>query len=169
MNLALMHEQNELFRRQALGHFWDPESGGLLLAVSRDPAMLVWLDSNSNRRAAPNENYARELMELFALGIGNYTERDVQEAARAFTGWFVNKDRVGFVSGEHDAGEKTVLSYKGNWDGVDVVRIVAEQSASAEFLVRKLYRYLVNENEPPPSDQIASLANSFRQQGYDVR
>src|SRR5262245_50152671 len=92
-NLALMHQQNELFRRYALGHFWDHDSGGLLLATSRDPAMLVWLDSNSNRRAAPNENYAREVMELFALGIGNYTEQDIREAARAFSGWFVNKNQ----------------------------------------------------------------------------
>jgi uncharacterized protein (DUF1800 family) len=191
-NLALMHRQNDLFRRFALGRFWDHESGGLLLAVSRDPAMLVWLDSNSNRRAAPNENYARELMELFALGIGNYTETDIKQAARAFTGWFVQKQEFHLSSSEHDTTDKTVLGRNGNWDGTDVVRIVAEQPAAAEFLVGKLYRYLVSENDPPvsvpasagssdtkkpakagtptpDSDAITTLAAAFREREYDVR
>jgi len=168
-NLALMHDQNQLFRKFALGRFWDRDTGGLLLTMSRDPAMLIWLDSNSNRRAAPNENYAREVMELFALGIGRYTEKDIQEAARAFTGWFVNKNQFRFVNSEHDAGEKTVLGKKGNWDGVDVVRIVAEQPAAAEFLIGKLYRHLVNENEPPAPAVLAELAEGYRQREYDTR
>ncbi len=168
-NLGLMHAQNELFRRFALGHFWDAETGGLLLAVSRDPAMLIWLDSNSNRRAAPNENFARELMELFALGIGHYTEKDVQEAARGFTGWFENHSRFLFVGSEHDAGEKTVLGRTGKWDGSDVVRIVAEQPAAAVFMVQKLYRYLVNENDAGASERTAPLAAAFRERQFDVR
>jgi uncharacterized protein (DUF1800 family) len=168
-NLALMHDQNELFRKFALGRFWDRETGGLLLTMSRDPAMLIWLDSNSNRRAAPNENYAREVMELFALGIGNYSEKDIQEAARAFTGWFVNKNQFRFVGSEHDTGDKTVLGRKGNWDGGDVVRIVAEQPATAEFLIGKLYRHLVNENDPPAPDVLAQLAAGYREREYDTR
>jgi uncharacterized protein (DUF1800 family) len=167
-NLALMHQQNELFRRYALGHFWDKESGGLLLATSRDPAMLVWLDSNSNRRASPNENFAREVMELFALGIGNYTEADIREAARAFTGWFVNKNEFKFVSSEHDTGDKAVLGRRGNWDGADVVRIVADQPAFALFLVTKLYRHFVNENDAPDPAVLSLLAAGFREREYDV-
>jgi uncharacterized protein (DUF1800 family) len=167
-NLGLMQQQNELFRRFALGHFWERESGGLLLAASRDPAMLVWLDSNSNRRAAPNENYAREIMELFTLGIGNYTEQDIREAARAFTGWFVHKSEFRFVGSEHDTGIKTVLNRDGNWDGGDVVRIIAEQPVTATFLVAKLYRYLVGENDAPDPDVLAHLAAGFRERGYDV-
>jgi uncharacterized protein (DUF1800 family) len=166
-NLALMLDQNELFRKYALGRFWDRESGGLLLSVSRDPAMLIWLDSNSNRRAAPNENYAREIMELFALGIGNYTEKDIREAARAFTGWFVNKNQFRFNNSEHDSGDKTVLGRTGNWDGHDVVRIIAERPATAEFLVGKLYRYLVSETDPPDSTVVQSLAAGLREHEYD--
>ncbi len=167
-NLALMLDQNELFRKHAFGPFWDRQSGGLLLAVSRDPAMLIWLDSNSNRRAAPNENFAREIMELFALGIGNYTEKDIREAARAFTGWFVNKNQFRFSSSEHDTGDKTVLGRTGNWDGHDVVRIIAEQPAAAEFLVGKLYRYLVSENDPPDSAVVDSLSAGLREREYDI-
>jgi uncharacterized protein (DUF1800 family) len=186
-NLALMHEQNELFRRFALGRFWDASSGGLLLAVSRNPAMLVWLDSNSNRRAAPNENYAREIMELFALGIGNYSEKDIREAARAFSGWFVNKSQFLFVAAEHDSERKTVLGQTGDWDGGDVVRIVAQQPAAAAWIARKLYRFLVSENvstgdaaaaprdsaavtsERFHADVQAALTNGFREHEYDVR
>ncbi len=168
-NLNLMHRQNELFRRFALGHFWVRESGGLLMEVTRDPAMLVWLDSNSNRRAAPNENYAREIMELFALGIGNYSEKDIREAARAFTGWFVTKNEFRFVASEHDTGEKTVLGRTGNLDGGDVVRIIAEQPAAAEFIVRKIFRYFVNENDPPEPAVLAALAAGFRERDYDMR
>jgi uncharacterized protein (DUF1800 family) len=168
-NLGLMHQQNELFRRFALGHFWDKQTGGLLLAISRDPAMLVWLDSNSNRRASPNENYAREIMELFALGIGNYTETDIREAARAFTGWFVHKSEFRFVDSEHDTGDKAVLGRRGNWDGADVVRIIAEQPATADFLVLKLYRYLVNEHDEPDPGVLSHLAAGFREREYDTR
>lgn len=168
-DLRMMHGQNELFRKFALGRFWSKETGGLLLAVSRDPAMLVWLDSNSNRRAAPNENYAREIMELFALGIGNYTEADIREAARAFTGWFVNANQFRFVSSEHDTGPKTVLGRTGNWDGADVVCIVAEQPAAADFIVKKLYRYLVNENDPLDSAVLATLAAGYCEREYDTR
>ncbi len=125
--------------------------------------MLIWLDSNQNVKGAPNENYAREVMELFSLGVGNYTEKDVQEAARAFTGWhhdaeglkFENKPRL------HDDGEKTVLGKTGKWTGADVVRICCDQPACAKFLVGKLYAYLVSET-PPPKGLLDPLVASFR-------
>src|SRR5262249_7972782 len=142
----LMKGQYELMRQHALGKF-----GPFLRAMSRDAAMLIWLDSNQNVKAKPNENYAREVMELFSLGVGNYTEKDIQEAARAFTGWHVSPTEAGaerrftFVQGEHDFGKKTVLKQAGDWDGDDIIRILLEQPACARFLVRKLYAYLVSE------------------------
>src|SRR5262249_16495681 len=113
---ALMHRQNELLRRHALGKF-EP----LLLDVSKDPAMLVWVDSNRKVAGKPNENYARELMELFSLGVGNYVEKDVREAARAFTGWHTDGKQFSFAAALHDPEEKTVLGETGPWDGGDVV------------------------------------------------
>src|SRR5579859_7372311 len=116
---ALMFRQNCLLRQHALGKF-----GPFLQAISKDGAMLVWLDSNSNVKGKPNENYARELMELFSLGVGNYTEKDVREAARAFTGWGSEDTDYTFDRSQHDDGPKTVLGQTGNWNGDDIVRIV---------------------------------------------
>ena len=107
---------------------------------------MVWLDSNSNVKGKPNENYARELMELFSLGVGHYTEKDIREAARAFTGWRTDGEGFAFDARLHDDGLKTVLGQTGAWDGGDVVRIVLEQPAAARFLVRKLYHFLISEN-----------------------
>lgn len=160
---ALMRRQNLLIREHALGKF-----GPFLLAMSRDPAMLIWLDSNSNARGRPNENYARELMELFALGVGHYTESDVREGARAFTGWHTDGRRFTFNRFQHDDGPKTVLGRSGRLDGDDVVRVVLEQPAAARFLVRKVYRHFVAEGEPPPDALLAPLAARFRSSGYDV-
>jgi uncharacterized protein (DUF1800 family) len=160
---ALMFRQNCLLREHALGRF-----GPFLQAVSRDPAMLVWLDSNRNVKGKPNENYARELMELFALGVGHYTERDVREAARAFTGWHTDTARFTFDAGSHDGGTKTVLGQTGSWDGSDVVRIVLEQAAAARFLVRKLYRFLIGETANPPDALLEPLGASFRKSDYDI-
>jgi hypothetical protein len=172
---VLMRDQNQLFRQHALGKF-----GSLVQAVSKDPAMLIWLDSNSNVRGKPNENYARELMELFCLGVGNYTEADVAEAARAFTGWHTNMNpeaggfsptaRPAFVfrSGQHDDGEKTVLGRTGKWNGDDVVRVVLEQPACARFLARKLYRHFVAETAVPPDSLIEPLADRLRTSDFDV-
>ncbi|MBY0513627.1 MAG: DUF1800 domain-containing protein, partial [Gemmataceae bacterium] len=159
---AVMFRQNELFRTHALGTF-----GPLLQAVGRDPAMLVWLDSNSNVKGKPNENYAREVMELFALGVGNYTETDIREAARAFTGWHTDGDAFRFNAALHDDGPKTVFGKTGNWDGGDVVRLVLERPACAKFLVGKLYTFLVSE-EPPPAALLDPLADTFRKSDYDV-
>jgi hypothetical protein len=122
----VMLEQNKLFRRLALGNFET-----LLLSVSKDPAMIIYLDNQENQKARPNENYAREVMELFTLGIGNYTETDIKEAARAFTGWHTNQKRTAFVFDDknHDDGEKKVLGQSGNLNGDDVVHTLARSRA----------------------------------------
>jgi len=159
----LMFRQNCLLRAHALGRF-----GPFLQAISRDGAMLVWLDSNSNVKGKPNENYARELMELFSLGVGNYTEKDVREAARAFTGWRSDGAGFAFDARLHDSGSKTVLGQTGPWDGGDVVRIVLEQPATARFLVRKLYSFLVSEKAAPPDCLLEPLCASFRKSDYDI-
>jgi hypothetical protein len=162
-NSALMFRQNCLLRTHALGKF-----GPFLQAVSKDPAMLIWLDSNSNVKGKPNENYARELMELFSLGVGHYTEKDIREAARAFTGWHTKGEGFVLQAKLHDAGTKTVLGRTGEWGGEDVVRIVLEQPAAARFLVRKLYHFFVSENVEPPDSFLEPLADSFRKSDYDI-
>src|SRR5581483_405237 len=158
-----MYAQIGLLRANAMADF-----GTLLRAVSRDPAMLRWLDNNTNRKSSPNENYARELMELFTLGSGNYTELDVREAARAFTGWFFNRDgEFVFNRNQHDFGEKTFLGQTGPWDGDDVLDIILQQPAAAPFIAEKLYRFFVHDH--PSSDTIARLADQFRASGYSIR
>jgi uncharacterized protein (DUF1800 family) len=161
-NPVAMFRQNVLLRTHALGKF-----GPFLQAISKDGAMLAWLDSNSNVKAHPNENYARELMELFSLGVGNYTEKDIREAARAFTGWHTNGDNFKFNAVAHDGSSKTVLGKTGDWDGSDVVRIVLEQPAAARFLVRKLYSFFISETDPPET-LLEPLCVSFRKSDYDI-
>jgi uncharacterized protein (DUF1800 family) len=163
-NSALMQRQVDLLREHALGRF-----GPMLAAIGRDPAMLVWLDSTENRKAHPNENYAREVMELFTLGRGRYTEKDVQEAARALTGWFVQRDRFREIPGQHDDGPKTILGRTGAWRGDDLPAILLDQPACAEFLCGKLVRHFVTEVDPLPSELVAPLAQGFREAGYDIR
>ncbi len=158
----LMFRQNVLFREHALGTF-----GPLLQAATRDGAMLLWLDSNSNVKGKANENYARELMELFSLGVGNYAEKDVREAARAFTGWHTDGIGFRFNEAQHDDGDKTVLGKTGAWKGDDVVKIALEQPACARFLVRKLYSFFVSEIDPPAA-LLEPLCASFRKSEYDV-
>jgi hypothetical protein len=158
-----MYNQNLLLRQHALGNFQP-----FLLAISRDAAMLAYLDSDSNIKGKPNENYARELMELFSLGVGHYTEKDIREAARAFTGWHTEGDAFAFNSQFHDDGTKTVLGQTGSWDGGDIVRVVLEQKAAADFLVRKLYRYFISEMVEPPPALLEPLADEFRKSGYDI-
>jgi hypothetical protein len=163
-SIRLMFDQNRTLRRHALGRFRP-----FLLEISRDPAMLIWLDSNQNVRGAPNENYAREVMELFSLGVGNYTERDIQEAARAFTGWHHSPDQAAFEFNPalHDDGPKTIFGATGNFGGADVVRLCADQPACARFLVSKLYAFLVSET-PPPRELLAPLEARFRRSDYDI-
>jgi hypothetical protein len=159
----LMFRQNVLLREHALGRF-----GPMLQAISKDTAMLVWLDAATNVKGRPNENYARELMELFSLGVGHYTEADIREAARAFTGWRTDGVGFSFDARLHDGGYKTVLGQTGTWDGGDVVRIVLVQPASARFLVRKLYQFLVSENANPPDSLLEPLCDAFRRSDYDI-
>jgi uncharacterized protein (DUF1800 family) len=161
-NARYMLGQYELMRRHALGNF-----AALLREMSKDPAMMVWLDTRASKKGSPNENYARELMELFSLGIGHYTEKDIREAARAFTGWDIKKNEAVFNEKEHDPGSKTVLGQSGTFKGEDVVRICLEQPAAAPFIVRKLYRYLVSETVPADPELIEPLAEQFRKSGYD--
>ncbi|HXG08280.1 MAG TPA: DUF1800 domain-containing protein [Gemmataceae bacterium] len=163
----LMFKQNRLLRRHALGKF-EP----FLQAISKDPAMLKWLDSNSNVAGKPNENYARELMELFSLGVGNYTETDIREAARAFTGWHTTSEdasaEFAFNPRFHDTGAKTIFGKTGNWNGDDVVRLCLEKPAAARFIARKLYHFFISENAAPPDALLEPLADAFRQSDYDI-
>jgi uncharacterized protein (DUF1800 family) len=160
-NAAFMLGQYELMRRHALGNF-----RSLLEEMSRDPAMMVWLDTSLSKKGMPNENYARELMELFSLGIGHYTETDIREAARAFTGWEIKDGKAVFSSSKHDDDEKKVLGQKGKWTGEDIVRICLEQPSASSFIVTKLYRFLVSETAPTPS-LLEPLADQFRATGCD--
>jgi uncharacterized protein (DUF1800 family) len=160
---ALMYDQNKLLRANALGSFRT-----LLAAIARDPAMLRWLDGNANRKQAPNENFARELMELFTMGIGSYTEEDVREAARAFTGWFVDRNfEFAFNRNQHDFGEKTVLGQRGPWDGEDILDIILGQPATARHIAGKLFRFFVHDH--PTAQAIEQLAAAFRDSGHSVR
>ncbi len=160
-NVGFMVGQYELMYRHALGKFSD-----MLQGISRDPAMMIWLDTVQSKKGEPNENYARELMELFSLGIGNYTEKDIREAARAFTGWEIQDGKFRENKSQFDATEKKVLGQTGNWTGGNIVQICLEQKAAPRFIVRKLYRFLINEADAPSDDLIEPLAKQF-QNGYD--
>ena len=133
---ALMYRQNEIFRSQGAGNF-----EALAQAVAKDPAMLVWLDANENKKGRPNENFARELLELFLLGIGNYTEGDVKEAARAFTGWQYRRQTGAFTlaAAQHDRDPKTVFGQTGAFGGEDVIRMAVAQPASPAYVTSKLW------------------------------
>jgi uncharacterized protein (DUF1800 family) len=161
-NAGYMLGQYELLKRNALGSVRT-----LLQEISKDPAMMVWLDTSLSKKGMPNENYARELMELFSLGIGNYTETDIREAARAFTGWEIEDGRAVFYKAKHDDAEKTVLNHKGNWEGADIVRICLEQESAPYFIAGKLYRFLVSETVPSSKELLAPLALELRNSDYD--
>ena len=154
--------QYRLMRRHAIGSFAE-----MLQEMSKDPAMMVWLDTRGSKKGNPNENYARELMELFSLGIGNYTEMDIREAARAFTGWDIQGTAVVFNANEHDDGEKTVLGKTGKFKGEDIVRICLDQPACPQFIVTKFFRFMVSETVPATPELIESLAAKFKASGYD--
>ena len=159
----MMLDQNQMLRRHALGKFED-----MVRAVSRDPAMLIYLDSTTNRRIRPNENYARELMELFTLGVGNYTEKDVKEVARAFTGWEVLGDQFVFNRAQHDPGVKSILGRTGNFDGDDAVRVVLDNPAASRFIARKLIRFFVFEEPDAPESLVEPIARDFRDQEFRI-
>lgn len=156
--------QNMLLRRDALGNF-----GELLHDVAKDPAMLQYLDGASNRKGKPNENFAREVMELFTLGEGHYTQRDVSEAARAYTGWSLDPDTQSYVwrANQHDDGEKSVLGETGPFDGDQVLDILLARPETATFVTTKLWREFVSDT-PDPS-RIAPIAAQFRASHYDIK
>lgn len=157
----MMVRQIDTLREAGAGPF-----GALLLGMARDPAMIVWLDGNANRRHHPNENFARELFELFSLGIGHYGEDDVLEAARAFTGWHERNGRFRFNAHEHDEGTKTVLGRRGTLDGGDVIDIALEQPACGRFLAAKLFGFFVHADPEP--ELIEVLGDRYRASDYDT-
>ena len=159
-----MWRQNELFRRLATGNWLD-----LLTEAGKDPAMLVWLDQAQSRKDHPNENFAREVMELFALGEGHYTEKDITEAARALTGWSLEQDSQKFIERPpiHDNGEKTVLGKTGNLDGDDFIAQIVAQPQAALFITAKLWNFFAGEMPSPELN--AELADLFRRGGNNFK
>jgi uncharacterized protein (DUF1800 family) len=170
-SVALMDRQNETLRTHALDRL-----SALLEAIIADPAMLVWLDGGTSKKGKPNENFAREFLELFTLGAGHYTEHDVREAARAFTGWDRQDSRRGFQDTpafvhdktQVDDGTKTFLGRTGPWGPSDIVRIVLDRSEAAAFLARKLYRYFVSEAGMPGPELIDPLATVIKDHDFAV-
>ena len=162
LNIFFQQELLHIIRRNALGNFRD-----LLHEVSKTGAMLNFLNNNQNRKDHPNENFAREVMELFTMGRGNYTEDDVKEAARAFTGWGANaKGEFVFRKFQHDDESKTVLGKTGNFDGDEVLEILLGQKQTAKFISQKIYRFFVNDMIDQP--KVDWLADRFYKSGYDI-
>lgn len=161
-NARVMQHYGNVIRQNALGSF-----GDLLMAVSKTPAMLQFLNNQQNRKNAPNENFAREVMELFTLGRGNYKEQDIKEAARAFTGWqFTPEGEFAFRERVHDEGEKTIFGKKGAFRGEDVIKILLDKPETARFVVGKIYRYFVN--EAGDEKRINTLADQFHKNNYQI-
>jgi uncharacterized protein (DUF1800 family) len=163
-NLNVLYQQQllNIIRQHALGNF-----GTMLKAVSRSAAMLNFLNNQQNRKDHPNENFAREVMELFTIGRGNYSESDVKEAARAFTGWTANfQGEFVFRRFQHDFGSKTVLGRSGNFEGEEVLNILLEEKKTAVYITTKLYRFLVN--EIPDATHIQWLSDRFYKNGYEI-
>jgi uncharacterized protein (DUF1800 family) len=185
---AGLEGQLELMRRMATGNFRD-----LAIAMSKDPAMIVWLDGRTNFKAKPQENFARELMELFTMGVGNYTEEDVYAGARVFTGWnLTNRQAVAttpyynfvYNAAQHDTaakdftfpiyanGNKTIparAAAAGMQDGIDLIDACVRHPATGPRLARKLYAYFVNEVDPPDETLIANMASDFRSSGFEIK
>jgi uncharacterized protein (DUF1800 family) len=188
-NYATLYDQLELFRRFGMGSFKD-----LLIEISRNPAMVYFLDNCLSHKGAINENYGRELLELFSMGVGmdgkfNYTEDDVKECSRAFTGWTIANNvpsqpyglyaaQFRYNPDDHDEGEKTFLGHTGNFNGEDIIDIICQQPATARFLSRHLYNYFVADDaqvpawmETPPRDPetIKMLEDEYFRSGYNIR
>jgi uncharacterized protein (DUF1800 family) len=161
-DLAVMRRQNELFRQHGRGPF-----GALLKAVVHDPALLIWLDAPANRKGQPNENLGRELMELFTLGIGHYTETDVKEAARALTGWKIAQGAFREWFPDHDDGEKTLLGHKGRWKGDDLVRILLEHPATSRRLAWRICEWLMGE-QGVDAAALEALAAGLRKHDLNI-
>ncbi len=157
-----MLQQIEIFERGATGNLRE-----LTIAVAQNPAMLYFLDAQFNVKGAPNENFAREVMELFTMGVGNYSEKDVREGARAFTGWYFDNLSFKVDPVKHDAGPKTFLGRTGNFDGVEALKIIFEQPVTAEYLASKIYRFLVRDELSPALR--TKLAAVLRQHDFQVK
>jgi len=189
----VMMDQIRMFRRYGMGSLRT-----LLVELSRDPAMIAWLDNNENHNGAINENYGRELLELFSMGVGNYTEQDIKECARAFTGWTIanneymmmrtHRDSIWpygriawhfeYRPEDHDDGEKEFLGERGRFNGEDIVKIVCKQPATARFISRHLYHFFVADEPPVPQwpykqprdpDAIEALSRAYFESNYDIR
>lgn len=178
--------QIDMFRSYGLGNFKD-----LLIKLSQDPAMIIWLDNNDNHKDAINENYGRELLELFSMGIGNYTEDDVKECARAFTGWTLKnaeymamragKDSIWpygriawhyeYRNDDHDEGKKTFLGHEGNFNGEDVIQIIVDQQATAKFVATRLFQFFASDDVDSEShDQVISeMEDAYFDSGYEIK
>jgi len=159
----LANNQLNTIRKYGLGSFKE-----LVLAIAKDAAMIRYLDNHRNKKNNPNENFARELMELFTIGIGHYTEQDVKEAARAFTGW--NSDKQGVYElkeRQHDYGRKTFMNKEGRFNGGDIIDIILEKNETAYFITKKIYSYFVNEQIDEPI--VKELADSFYRSDYDIK
>ena len=192
-NIGSLTNQVDMFRRHGLGKYDD-----LLIELSRDPAMLIWLDNHTNHKDSINENYGREILELFSMGVGNYTEEDIKECARAFTGWTVKngeylsmmavKDSIWpygrilwhheYRGSDHDSGKKKFLGENSNFNGDGVVGVICRQQATANFIARHLYNFFVADEVPvpqwsstPPKDPEAVdvLANAYMEYDHDIR
>lgn len=153
----------DIIRKNALGNF-----STMLIDVSKTPAMLQFLNNQQNKKDKPNENFAREVMELFTLGRGNYTEQDVKEAARAFTGFgFTKLGEFKFRTQQHDFGSKTFQNKTGDFSGEDILKIILEKNECAYFITKKIYKFFVNDNVD--ENIIQQLANNFYQNNYDIK
>ena len=187
--MKTMVNQIDMFRRNGLGNFKT-----LLVELSKDPAMLYWLDNKDSHKDAPNENYGRELLELFSMGVGmdgqpNYSEEDVQNCARAFTGWTIANAIPRYPYGrhnntylynqfDHDDEEKTFLGETGNFNGEDIITIIAKQPSTARFISRHLYNFFVADEPavaawqitpPQDPDTIKALEDEYFRSGYEIR
>ncbi len=158
----LMQAHLQRLRQHALGDY-----RGLLKQISRDPAVLLGLDAAANRKGQPSEHFARTFLEAFTLGPNVASEQDVREAARAFTGWFVLRGRLRYIEREYDTGVKQIFGHEGNFAGHGAVDVLLTQPAASKWLVRKLYRWLIDETDEPGEQLIAPLAASFAE-GYNV-
>ena len=191
-NGKVLNDQIRMFRRYGMGSFKD-----LLVELARDPAMIMWLDNHDNHKGAINENFGRELLELFSMGVGNYSEDDIKEASRAFTGWTIGnleymalraeRDSIWpygriswhfeFDEEDHDDGEKEFLGHRGNFDGEEIVDIICRQPATARFIARHMYHFFVADEPPVPQwpyvepqdpEAIEALANAYFESDYDI-
>jgi len=183
-NCDQMLEQLVMFRKYGMGNYQE-----MLVELSKNPAMLYWLDNNENHRDAVNENWGRELLELFSMGVSNYTEVDVREASRAFTGWTIAaklpRQPFGrfpwafeYLAEDHDDGEKTFLGHTGDLNGEDIIDIIAKEPATARFICRHLYNFFVADEVQVPAwtiqdardeDALEMMINAFEESGYEIK